>query len=155
MWRCLLVTNCMFIFYLQPQLMWRRLREGNHIWSAPCLKQLESLIITVVIVSSINERWGACDCLGIVCSEIPLSAHEPATYIIFVWFLVQLSDREHALSGICCQMRWTLRRQRPHYELSLCRDLASSQKRGRQCYNYRRDEWIQRRPERGLAVRSG
>lgn len=43
---------------------------------------------------------------------------------------MQLSDRERALSGICCQATWARRQQQPHYELSLRRDLASPQKEG-------------------------
>lgn len=46
--------------------------------------------------------------------------------------LGQLSDKERVRSGICCQAPWTRRQQRPHYELSLRRNFASSQKR-REC----------------------
>lgn len=82
-----LVTNSMFIFfYLQPLLKWRHQREGmfNHIWSVPCLKQLELLIITIIIAHlwALSIKCVEHDCMGIVCLEIPLSAHDTATYII-------------------------------------------------------------------------
>lgn len=47
--------------------------------------------------------------------------------------LVQLSDKRRGLSGICCQATWTGRQQQLHYERSLRRDLASSQKTGKEC----------------------
>lgn len=44
-------TNRLFFFYLNSQLMWGTKRVGmlNHIKSATYLKQLELLIITIVI----------------------------------------------------------------------------------------------------------
>lgn len=88
-----------------------------------------------LIVSSINEG-GVRDCVGIVWLEIPLSVHEPATYIISFLCLVS------SCSSQTGNMHWVESggQQQPHYELSLRRDLAASQKKRERMYNYLRDE---------------